>query len=269
MMIESGREKIEDKIIDTDLDGTIFHHKYFVRIGSKNQHFKNVSFIHTYFENCYFRNITFDSCNFNGCKFINCNFHGSKFPGSKFDYATFEKTYIDAEILDNNCPSYNNLILKFARTLRVNFQGIGESESVTKAVRIELKATKEHLFEAWNSKQTYYRNKYKRYDRVKMFFSWLYFMLHYFIWGNGESPFKLLRMGLICWVIMSIVDTIISKNPNLLSNYFHSLLDTPSIFMGINKPAKYPDLYFTIITIVRFIGLALFTSILIKRYNKR
>jgi hypothetical protein len=268
-MKDSGREKIEDKIIDTDFDSTNFHHKHFVRIGSKDQTFKKVAFNHSYFENCYFRNIVFDSCDFNGCKFTNCNFQGSSFPGSKFDYTTFEKTYIDSEILDNNCPSHNNLILKFARTLRINFQGIGESEAVNKAIKIELKATKEHLFESWNSKKAYYRNKYKGIERVKMFSKWAYFKLQDFIWGNGESPIKLLRTGFICWFSISLIDTILFKNPNLLSDYYDSFLSTPSVIMGMIKPDSYPKLYLTFITVLRFIGFALFTSIIIKRYSRR
>lgn len=268
-MIESGREKIEDKIIDSNLESSNFHNKHFVRIGSKNRNFKNVNFSHTYFENCYFRNIVFDSCNFNGCKFINCNFQGSTFPGSKFEYATFDKTFIDSEILDVNCPSLNNLTLKFARTLRINYQGIGESESVNKAIKIELKATKEYLYGAWSSKSTYYRNKFKGFNRIKMFFKWLYFRFQDFIWGNGESSLKLLRTGLMFWVFISLLDTILYKDPNLISNHINSFYNVPSIFMGISKPSNYPEFYLTAITIVRFIGFALFTSIIIKRFNKR
>lgn len=266
---DSGREKIEDKIIDTNLDSDKFHHKNFVRIGSKDQSFRRVIFDHSYFENCYFRNITFDSCSFIGCKFVNCNFQGSTFLGSTFDYATFEKTYISAEILDSNCPNHNNLILKFARSLRMNFQAIGESESVNKAIKLELKATREHLFESWNSRKSYYRNKYRGFDRFKMFYQWFFFKIQDFVWGNGESPNKLIRAGLIFWILISIVDTLIFKNHNLLSNYLDSLSNMPSIFMGIEKPDNYPAIYLTFISVIRYIGFALFTSIIIKRYSRR
>lgn len=268
-MIESGREKIEDKIFNTDLTAENLHNKYFIRVGSKYKTFDKVNFSHSYFENCYFRNIKFDTCDFNGCKFINCNFQGSSFPGSKFDYATFDKTFIDSEILDNNCSSYNNLTLKFARTLRMNYQGIGDAESVNKAIKIELKATERHLYEAWKSKAVYYRNKYKGWDRFRMFLEWLIFRTQDWVWGNGESPLKLFRTGLIFWVLISIIDTFFFKNPNSVSDYFSSFCSSPSIFMGIDKPQNYPDLYLTFIAIVRFIGFALFTSMLIKRFNRR
>ena len=268
-MIKSGREKIEDQIFDTSLESSNYHNKHFVRVGSKEQNFKKVDFSHSYFEHCYFRNIVFDSCNFNGCKFINCNFQGSSFSGSKFDYATFEKTFIDSEILDNNCPSWNNVTLKFARTLRINYQGIGESDSVNKAIKLELKATKEYLYDSWRSKSTYYRNKYKGITRLKMFLEWINFKIQDFIWGNGESALKLFRTGVFFWVIISIIDTIYFKNPNIVYDYLVSFFDAPSIFMGIDKPNQYPQLYITFITVIRFIGFALFTSIIIKRFNRR
>lgn len=268
-MIESGREKIEDIIFDNDLENSNYHNKYIIRTGGKDRVFKKVNFSHTYFENCYFRNIQFNSCNFNGCKFNNCNFQGSTFIGSNFDYAIFEKTYIDSEILDNNCPSHNNLKLKFARTLRINYQSIGDAESVNKAIKIELEASKEHLHEAWNSKSTYYRTKYKGWNRIGMFFKWLYFKIQDFVWGNGESPFKLFRTGFYLWLIASLIDTIYFKDPNSLIDYFNSFKSIPSYFMGIEKPEVYPDWYLVLITIFRFIGFALFTSIIIKRFNRR
>lgn len=268
-MISSGREKIEDSIINNDLENSNYHNKHFVRIGAKDQVFTKVNFSHTYFENCYFRNIQFKSCDFNGCKFINCNFQGSSFIGSIFDYAIFEKTFIDSEILDNNCPSYNNLKLKFARTLRLNYQSIGDAESVNKAIKIELDASKEHLHESWNSNSTYYRTKYRGLNRLGMFFKWLYFKIQDFIWGNGESSIKLFRTGFILWFIASSIDTILFKDPNSLNNYWVSFKTIPSYFMGINKPAFYPTWYLTLITIIRFIGFALFTSIIIKRFNRR
>lgn len=268
-MVSSGRQKIEDEIINTDLVSTNFHNKHLIRIGSKEQSFTKVDFSHTYFEHCYFRKIKFDSCNFTGCKFINCNFQSCSFPGSTFDYTIFDKTFIESDILDNNCPSHNNLKLKFARTLRTNYQGLGDAVSANKAIKIELKATKKHLYEAWHSNAAYYRVKYSGWNRFFVFFEWLYFRIQDFVWGSGESPIKLIRTYLIIWFICSIIDTIFFKDPNSLKDYWHSILNFPSIFMGIYKPKNYSNGYLTFITITRFIGFALFTSILIKRFNKR
>jgi len=268
-MTDSNRERIEDKIFESDQKDISFHNKLFIRIGSKGKTFSGINFSHTYFEHCYFRNCVFNSCDFNGCKFINCNFSGSSFPGSKFEYALFEKTIIDNDVLDNNCPSNENLILKFARTLRMNYQSIGDSESVNKAIRFELKATKIHLYDSWNSNKAYYRNKYKGWERFKMFLAWLNFKFQEMMWGNGENPWYLLRTCLLVWVIMSVVDVCYFKNSILLSDYWESFTEVPAIFFGTSSPEKYSKLYLSMIVLIRLIGFSLFISILLKRFNKR
>lgn len=265
----SKREKFEDQIFDLDLTSENFHNKYFIRVGGKSQTFTRIDFSHTYFDNCYFRKMKFDSCNFNGCKFTNCNFIGSTFPGSKFEYATFDKTFIDPEILDNNCPSFNNLTLKFARTLRVNYQSIGDAKSVNKAIGIELNATKEHLYDSWHSKTAYYRNKYQGFKRLWMFFNWFTFKLEEIIWGHGEKPLRLIINGFLILCIIAVIDTTIHKNTNSISDYLSSFYNAPAILVGINKPMYYPNFLLSIIAILKFIGFALFTSIIIKRFNKR
>jgi hypothetical protein len=268
-MTDNHREKIEDKIIESDLNKTSFHNKLLVRIGSKGKKFSEVDFSHTYFEHCYFRNCVFNSCNFNGCKFINCNFTGSSFPGSKFEYALFDKTIIENDILDNNCPSNENLTFKFARALRINYQGIGDSESVNKAIRIELKATKIHLYDSWKSKKAYYRSKYQGWDRLKMFISWINFKFQEFIWGNGENLWYLFRTGFFIWVAMTTLDVIYFKNPVLLTDYWKSFIEAPTIFFGVTSPEQYPKLYLSLIVLVRLVGFALFMSIILKRFNRR
>ena len=268
-MIDSGRIKLEDKIFDTDLENEDFHNHLFIRVGSKNQKIRNVNFSHTYFEHCYFRNITFEDCNFNGCKFINCNFTQSKFPGSNFDYAIFEKTFIEDEILDYNCPSHDNLIQKFARTLRLNYQSLGDAVSANKAIKIELKSTGNHLYDAWSSKKNYYRKKYKGIRRLVMFFKWLYFKIQSIIWGNGENIWKLGFSGLAIWIICALIHTFYFKDSSLIISYWQSLKEVPSIIWGLRNPDYYSVNYLTVITVLRFLGFALFTSILIKRFNRR
>lgn len=268
-MITSGREKIEDKIFNENITNGDYHNKLLVRIGAKKKTFNNVDFSHTYFEHCYLKNCIFNSCDFNGCKFINCNLTGSSFPGSIFDYAIFEKTFIDNDILSNNCPSHDNITQKFASSLRINFQTLGDSESVNKAIQIELRAKKNHLYDSWNSNKRYYREKYEGFLRIKMFFSWLYFKLQEFIWGNGESLWKLIRTGILFLFIMTLIDVYSFNNWQLLPEYYISLINMPSILLGVSKNSNYSDLYLSLITLFRLIGFGLFMSILIKKFNRR
>jgi uncharacterized protein YjbI with pentapeptide repeats len=89
--------------------------------------------------------LRFDSCDFTGCRFTASNFYTSTFSDCKFEYAVFERTLIESDILDTECPGPDNLKLKFARTLRMNYQQLGDAKSANKAISVELQATKQHL----------------------------------------------------------------------------------------------------------------------------
>lgn len=275
--VHSGRVKIEDQIVENNnADGNhiIFTEnnlkfKLFIRVGGKKIIFKEIDFSHSYFENCYFRDCVFENCKLDGCKFTNSNFHGCSFPNSTFEYANFEKTFIDNDVLINNIPKYENITSKFARSLRLNYSSLGDAESAHKAMKLELKATETHLYKSWQSKEKYYRTKYQGLNRIAHFFKWFNFRIQNFVWGNGESPKKLFFTGFYLWVIMTIIDVFYFKDNNLISNYFYSFLQMPSVFLGINKPSHYSEIYLSVIAISRLIGFSLFMSIIIKLFNKR
>ena len=126
-LANSNREHIVHQRFDTDVSKINYSNKLFLRVVAKGKRFENVDFKYTIFDSTYFRDCVFDSCDFTGCRFVGVNFYGSKFTGCKFDYANFERTIIEGDVLDNCCPGWDNLKLKFARTLRVNFQQLGNS----------------------------------------------------------------------------------------------------------------------------------------------
>lgn len=269
MIKDSGREQVIDKIIDGNLEDINYHNKFFLRVGSKADRYEKVDFSHTYFDHCYFRNCVFDSCNFDGCKFINSNFSGSTFVGCKFQYATFQNTLIEEEILDSSCPGYDNLKFKFARTLRKNFEAIGNAEAANKAIKIELEATESHLKKSWKSEEAYYRKKYSGWNQFFAFIKWFKFKIQEFIWGNGESTNRLIRSGIILWLFMTYYDVSINGDNDMLSSYWMSFVKMPQIFLSIEVPTGYSNLYLSIIYTVRIIAFGLFMSILLKRFNKR
>ena len=92
------------------------------------------AFKYTIFDTCYFRNCVFDSCDFTGCRFSGTNLIGATFDGCKFDYVIFERTQVDNDSLHAGCPGWENLALRFASTLRTNYQGLGDLEFGLKCV---------------------------------------------------------------------------------------------------------------------------------------
>ena len=265
----SGKINMTDQKVVGDMSRGELRNHLFVRLVAKARTFRKVDFRYSFFDTCYLRDCLFDSCDFTGCRFIGSNLHGSKFSGCKFDYACFERTLIDSSILDTECPGPDNLKLKFARTLRINYQQIGDAQSANKAIVVELEATQSHLYKAWHSNESYYRKKYADWRRLKAFAEWLEFKVLDLVWGNGESPWKLLRTTAIIVATLSAIDATFFNNWRLVESYISGLGKAPQLFFGTVVPNVYPGWYLTAILVSRLVMFTFFMSIVIKRFNRR
>ncbi|MEX2575903.1 MAG: pentapeptide repeat-containing protein [Halofilum sp. (in: g-proteobacteria)] len=231
--------------------------------------FIGCDFSHSEFDACLLRNCVFDSCDFVGAKFKGTNLRGTRFECCRFDYAEFSNTHLEAHILETNCPERENILQKFARSLRVNFQQIGDSDAANRAILVELDATRVHLKKAWHSKHPYYRKKYHGIHRALMFLDWAKFeALHYF-WGNGESLFKLLRSIIFLLIIISACDVFLLRDYNKVGNYISALAASPQVLLGVVKPEQYGGLVLAAIASARYILFACLVSVFIKRLSRR
>ncbi len=269
MLSDSNRIHEVDKKFTADVSDGQFVNRLFVRLVAKGRRFTKVDFKYSIFDTCYLRNCTFDSCDFTGCRFLGTNMHGTAFVGCKFDYASFERTLIDNDVLDTGCPSPENLKLRFARSLRMNYQQLGDAKSVNKAMSVELRATEVHLHKAWRSNESYYRSKYRKWSRAKAFVDWVEFKVLDFTWGNGESVPKLLRTVFFIFVLMSVVDAVAFGDSQRLGSYVDAFARAPQIFLGTLPSEDYPDSYLTGLAFVRLVMFGFLMSIIIKRFNKR
>lgn len=267
-----NREVITDHYFHTGLDGEDqrYRNKVFVRLGAqKHTVFRKVAFTHCIFDNCYLANCTFDSCDFTGCRFVGSNFYQSSFSGCKFWYATFERTQIDDDILTGEAPAEENLRMRFARTLRMNFAQLGDAKAVNLAISVELEATGQYLRNSWSPKRnSYYQKKYPGLNQVWQLFRWLEFKSLDLVWGNGESIAKLMRSICIALIFIAIYDVSFTGKATDLLAYWESLKDSPAVFLGVLSKG-YPSLALSIIAASRFIGVALLTALLVKRFGRR
>jgi hypothetical protein len=149
---ESGRIEEKDKKFLSGISDSKYENRQFIRLVAIDLAFKNVSFRYSTFDACYIRNCRFEKCNFTGVRFVGSNLIGTRFESCNFEYAAFERTVVDIGLLRDNAPGHENLELRFARSLRVNFQQLGDAVSANEAIRAELSATRVHLKKAWSSK---------------------------------------------------------------------------------------------------------------------
>lgn len=266
-----NRQNIVDYYVPKDvLDESVsFKFKNFTRLNGRKITFKNVSFEHSVFDGCYLRSCVFDSCNFTGCRFIGSNFHQSSFPGSRFDYATFERCQVDSDILTAWAPREENLKMRFARSLRMNFQQIGDAKAVNEAITQELHATSRHLLESWLSEDDFHRKKYPGLLRVRQFLAWVEFWALHCIWGNGESIPRLLQTIVIAILIIAIYDANAINGSATIQDYWESLKVAPAIFLGTLARPSHTTAAASIIVATRLIALSLLTALLVKRFGRR
>jgi hypothetical protein len=267
-LISNRRRHIVDYKFGSDLNDARHYNRLFVRTAAKGRSFTNVDFKYSIFESCYFRDCVFKDCNFTGCKFSSSNFRGSCFSNCKFDYASFDKTFVEPEILENSCPGFENLKLHFARSLRINYQSLGDAASVNRAMALELQATGIHLHKSWSSTEAYYRSKYQGVQRLRMFFRWFGFRFMDLIWGNGESAVKLLRATFALIVVMATIHLFVFKQTTLF-DAFRAIGYMPQVLLGVGSPEAYFGWYLALILLIRLILFGLFMSILIKRFSRR
>jgi hypothetical protein len=268
---KGNRAVISDFYVAQDVtsESTRFAFKVFVRLNAKRVTFKEVSFQHCIFDGCYFNTCVFNSCNFTGCRFLGSNFHQSAFAGCNFEYATFERCEIDDDILLSEAPREENLRMRFARSLRMNYQQIGDAKAVNKAISIELEATSIYLFKSWRSRESYYREKYPGLKAIGQFIRWSEFWIFDFVWGNGESILKLLRTMLLSMVAIAVYDTSAYGNVLNVGDYWNSLQSAPAVFLGVSHPPTYPEAILSVIAATRFVAIALLAALLVKRFGRR
>jgi hypothetical protein len=246
-----------------DVIGGDYKNTIFIRLTAVKRRFNNVDFRFCTFDACYIRSCEFDSCKFTGCRFVGTNFSGTSFVGCNFDYAIFERTDIDGDILDTGRPSHENLAMRFSRSLRLNFQQMGDVDAVNRAIRVELDATRVHLYRAWKGNSAYHQKKYKGLVRVKYYFRWLRFRTFEIIWGNGESVLRLSISLVVVMLLLAVVEVAAGADVG------KGLIDAPQVFLGVANPMQFPGWSMALIVVIRLVFFGMFTSTLIKRLSRR
>lgn len=138
-----------------------FQYFIFTRlVANKYTRFVSVDFSYCIFDNAYMRNCVFDNCKFIGCKFIGSNFLSSNFVKCDFEYANFEKTLVDVDSIIENLSNSPNLKHRMLKSLRVNFQQLGDTDAVNRMILLELSASEQYLRLASFSDKEYILKKH-------------------------------------------------------------------------------------------------------------
>ena len=263
------RENVKETLVDQEFYETTrdadLSKKQLDRIYAVDQDFINVSFAQSILTSCYFRKCRFVDCDFTGATMINCNFKGASFDGCTFKYTSWEKTLLEDAFLDVCLPSEENLARDLVRSLRVNFAHVGNYEAVNRAASIEVGLTGRHLRNAAFSKQSYYRAKYKGWNRVFQVGAYVKWRALDLLWGNGENPCRV--MASACVVIGLIAAWRLYSEPE--PGFADAVLTALAHFFGVEHQPPVSLGVSISLTAVRFVLLGLFMTIVIKRLSRR
>lgn len=264
-LIDHSKPLIEDKEFSADVKDHNLAQQVLRRVFAVGKTFIGVSFKQSEISDCYFRNCRFIQCDFTGASIRRSNFRGSQYEECKFQYSTWEYTQLDEEFLDNCLPSEENLARDLVRSLRVNFGHIGNYAAVNKAASTEVMLTGQHLFHAAYSKQSYYRSKYKGWNRALHAARHARWKVLDLLWGNGESIVRILLTGVATVILWAIFLT--WTNPQF--TWPQSLVSVVHAFWGVTGSPPLPSYQLTLLTAVRFVLFGLFMAILVKRLARR
>lgn len=262
------RDNKKTKRADVELTGDISNEDFtrydMVRVFAVGKVFTKISFKQVNFTGCYFRNCRFIGCDFTGAFVKETNLRGSQFENCTFRYTAWEKSHLDDDFLDRCLPSEENLARDLVRSLRVNFSEIGNYEAVNRAASIEVRLTGQHLYKAAYSNESYYRSKYKGWERLSHAAQHARWKALDLLWGNGES---IVRILISCFLAILTVSLLYARDTKL------SLADafTESIwqFWGKQYAQAMPPIYTLALTIAQFVAFGLFMAILVKRLSRR
>lgn len=167
-----------------------------VSVSFKEAEFQDCSFSHTVFIDCYFRGAKFTKTTFNGCFFERCNFDGARIANCDFEYSEFSLCRIAYSQLEDCFPKWQNVLLRFARSLRKNAESTGDPEEYRKFLSLELRASEIHYRHMFTKFDGYYK-KYRVIDRIRAFKRWASMEVDRVLWGYGESWTRVVLCGVI------------------------------------------------------------------------
>lgn len=211
-------------------------HSTFANIGLYKSKFIRCKFQQCVFIECYFRYAELQYIDFTGCKFIKCNFGSTKIENSTFMYASFEQCYIKYDILKFNFPLIeNNLTWKLCLNMERECLNIGDASDADKYFWAAKNAADRNLKDIILLRNTYERDRYNIINQCKAFYRLVLSKLNRFVWGYGESIYKLIRSSFLVIILYAVFYYKSSAlQPSHVSNLYESILFSLQIFFNLS-----------------------------------
>lgn len=232
--------------------------------------FRDCDFSHSLVKSSYFHRATFIRCKFVGTAFVDTNLRGAKFEWCDFEYATFRNTPVLVREVLKNAPNWENARRELARSLRKNYDALGDVDSAREAFFAEMEASCEHWRSAARGVTQYYIGHYQTMARLIAGLRYVSLTFSRWTWGYGESPLRLAISILVLNVLLALAlvrDTGCSNLPML-----QALSLQLQTFLGAVDPAstcKPSPGFMALETFCRLVTLGLVGTLVVRRFAGR
>ena len=164
-------------------------------LAFKSAELSDCAFTHSRFTDCYFKDASITRVQFIDCYFDHCDFDGATFSNCTFEYSEFRDCRIEYDQIQSCLPNnWQNVLVRLARSLRVNAHSMGDHEQYRRFLSLELMASETHFKYVFTRFDGYYQ-KYGVVDRFRAFRKWASMVLDRVLWGHGERWTRVLLIA--------------------------------------------------------------------------
>lgn len=255
-----------------DLD---WRHREIDNLDAREITFTNCDFSYSIITNSYFFKAKFENCKFIGTKFIDCNLKSVIMITCNLLYVHFERCKIELKEIRANLPVTPNQRAETIKNLKANQISMGDFDDLSSLALEEMEVTKTHLKNIFESKISYYIQKYpSNLTKIKAFIEFHKLSAIGWFWGHGEKTenlaFSCLVLLIVYWVV-SVLNGIYSFGAISLGDAVGRFDYILRLFLDMSVDAKYSGFVFLdyVIVLTRYIYLGLLISVLYKRISSR
>jgi hypothetical protein len=256
-----------------------FSHRRLEDIDGKQVRYEGCTFFACIIERGYFHEAKFVKCRFIGTRFVNTILRSATFDACDFSYADFNRCVIPVPQILANLPDQPNVRWELLHNLRANARSLGDSQHEADIIWREIDTELEH-WRAVSARRSGYYQKYTKLDRLLARTKRWRLLIERYVWGHGESLWRLALSTFTFLVALSIFRTI-GKLPSgdsmsvgsIINEWIESFWHVTYLFIdlpNVNQSEVAASLITSTLAVaLRYISIGLAVPILYKYIAKR
>jgi len=204
-------------------------------LSLKGAELTDCAFFHTHFTDCYFKDASLTRVRFIDCFFEHCDFDGAVFSNCGLEYSEFRNCRIAYDQIESCLPqSWQNVLFRLARSLRVNAHSMGDYDEYRKFLSLELMASETHYKYMFTKYDGYYK-KYRPVDRLRGLQKWTTMKVDRLLWGHGEKWTRVLLVAIAVVFVFALMFRYAAGIRNMPqgANFWNYLALSASNFMTL------------------------------------